>query len=287
MNEIVKYDNYMNSLNFSQFNKVDMNLLIALCSRMKDKNTQKIDFSFDVLRELTNYKKSNSIEQFAEDLEKMNEKLMRVTCKLKTKTEILMFVLFPTFKINKEMQILTVSVNEDFKFILNELVKNFTRFDLKEFIELDSKYSKSLYRLLKQYRSTGKYEVSINDFRQKMDCPVSYSNKYIMDLIIKPSLNEIQKYFSNLQCTTKYAHKRGGPIAGYIFTFTPEKVKNGVIQKERKHNYHNHKNVPEKSANFSQRTYDYEEIERELLKRSEPKCDNSEIEEILRKNNLI
>ena len=117
MNEVVKYDNYMNNLNFSKFNQVDMNFLLALCNRMKDKDTQKISLTFDTLRELTNYKKSNSINQFADDLEKMNEKLMRVTCKFRTQTETIMFVLFPTFKINRDKQLLTVSVNEEFKFI--------------------------------------------------------------------------------------------------------------------------------------------------------------------------
>ncbi len=45
MNEVVKYDNYMNSLNFSKFNQVDMNFLLVLCNRMKDKDTQKINLT--------------------------------------------------------------------------------------------------------------------------------------------------------------------------------------------------------------------------------------------------
>lgn len=170
---------------------------------------------------MTNYKKSNSTKLFVEDLKRMNEKLMKITCALKTDTEIIMFVLFPTFAINK--QTLTVSVNERFRFILNELVKNFTRFDLQEFVTLESKYSKSLYRLLKQYRTTGKYETEVNDFRLKMDCPESYNNKHFMQNIINPALKNLQGYFQNLQCEPKYAHKRGNPVLGYIFTFTPEK----------------------------------------------------------------
>lgn len=221
MNEIVKYDNYMNNLKFANFTHVDMNFFITLCSLMKDKDTAKICFSFDKLRELTNYTNSNSIKQFASDLEQMNERLMKVTCKLKTETEVLMFVLFPTFKIDLENQLLTVSVNPDFKFFLNAVTQNFTRFDLHEFIALDSKYSKTLYRLLKQYRSTGHYEVSIDQFRELMDYPETYKNKYVMDKIIKPSLQELKNHFKNLQCKSKYDHKRGRPVRGYIFTFTP------------------------------------------------------------------
>ncbi len=224
MNEVVKYDNYMNSLKFTGFTVTDFNFLMVLCSRMRDKDINRITFSFAELRNITEYKKSNSIKQFVIDLEHMNEKLMRVIYKIKTETKIIMFVLFPTFEIDMEKQELTVAVNERFKFILNELIKNFTRFDLKEFIKLDSKYSKTLYRLLKQFKTTGRYEVKLDDFRKKMDCPVAYSNKYVMDLIIKPALKELQNYFQDLQCTVQYAHKRGKPVSGYIFTFQPEQI---------------------------------------------------------------
>ncbi len=212
----------MNGLKFSGFTTIDFNFLMALCSRMRDIGTNEITFSFLELRNITNYKKSNSIKQFIKDLEHMNEKLMKVTCKLRTETKIIMFVLFPTFEIDTEKQELTVAVNEKFRFILNELVKNFTRFDLNEFVKLDSKYSKTLYRLLKQFKTTGVFEVKLNDFRKKVDCPASYSTKYIMDKIIKPSLKELQNYFNDLQCTVKYEHKRGRPVEGYIFTFKPE-----------------------------------------------------------------
>lgn len=223
MNEIVKYDNYMNSLKFTGFTTTDFDFLMALCSRMRDKETNKITFSFSELRNITEYKKSNSIKQFVIDIKKMNDKLMKITCSLEIGAEIVMFVLFPTFIINLNEQTLTVAVNEHFKFILNELVKNFTRFDLNEFVKLDSKYSKTLYRLLKQFKTTGKYEIRLDDFRKRMDCP-AYSTKYMMDKIIKPALAELQYYFTDLKCTVQYAHKRGRPVEGYIFTFKPEKI---------------------------------------------------------------
>ena len=81
-----------------------------------------------------------------------------------------------------------------------------------------------MYRLLKQFKTTGIFEIKLDDFRKRMDCPISYSNKYVMDLIIKPVLKELQNYFIDLQCTVQYAHKRGRPVEGYIFTFKPEQI---------------------------------------------------------------
>ena len=224
MNDIVKYDNYMNSLRFSGFTTFDYNFLMALCNKLMDKDTTEITISFEELREKTGYTQ-HPVKQFVSDIVRMNDKLMKMNCVLEKDGTIFQFVLFPTFATDMVNRRLIVSVNEKFKFILNELIKNFTRFDLKEFVKLDSKYSKILYRLLKQFKTTGIYEVKIDDFRNKIDCPVSYNAKYIMDKIIKPSLKELQNYFQDLQCTVKYAHKRGRPVEGYIFTFKPENIK--------------------------------------------------------------
>ncbi|MCI9079850.1 MAG: replication initiation protein [Lachnospiraceae bacterium] len=275
MNEIVKYDNYMNSLKFTGFTVTDFNFLIALCSRMRDKSTNKISFSFSELRNLTNYKKSNSIQQFVLDLKHMNEKLMKITCSLETETEIIMFVLFPTFRIDLDNQTLTVCVNKDFKFILNDLIKNFTRFDLNEFIKLDSKYSKTLYRLLKQYKTTGRYETKIDDFRHKMVCPKAYNNKQFMQNVVNPSLTELQNYFTGLQCTVQYAHKRGRPVEGYIFTFEPEQLPK-AIQEAEKHKPVNQYQQEEPQYERKQNQFDrfmqrgvsqeeLDELERQLL----------------------
>ncbi len=223
MNEIVKYDNYMNSLKFTGFTTTDFNFLMLLCSKMRDKDVTELTISFDELRLKTGYTQ-HSVKQFVSDLKRMNDKLMKITCSLETETEIIMFVLFPTFKVNLENQMLTVCVNEEFKFILNNLVKNFTRFELKDFISLQSKYSKTLFRLLKQFKTTGNYEVTLNDFRTKMDCPKAYNNKQFMQNIINPSLKELKNYFKDLQCTVQHEHKRGKPVSGYTFTFTPEKI---------------------------------------------------------------
>lgn len=261
MNEIVKYDNYMNKLYFKKFKSVEYDLLMTLCTKLRDKDTNTIILSFAEIKKIIQDTKHTN-ENFIECLKSMNEKLMKITCSLETETEIIMFVLFPTFVINVKQQILTVAVNEKFKFILNELVKNFTRFDLTEFIGLNSKYSKTLYRLLKQYRTTGIYEVKIDDFRNKIDCPVSYNAKYIMDKIIKPSLKELRNYFQDLQCTVKYAHKRGRPVEGYIFTFKPENIK--VVNKTSSHKSNMSKNdngIMERELNINELS----ELEKVLL----------------------
>ena len=265
MNEIVKYDNYMNNLRFKDFTTTDFNFLMVLCNKLRDKEAAEIVLSFEEIRLKTNYKQT-SICKFVADLERMNKKLMEITCSLKTETRIIMFILFPTFEIDIENQFLKVSVNQKFQFILNELVKNFTRFELSEFIELNSKYTKSLYRLLKQYRGTGRYEIEIEKFRKLMDIPKSYTNRDIMSKIISMSLKELDCYFQNLQCEPKYARKRGKPVTGYIFSFTPESNRN-ISEQREKNNFDKERNARNGFSDFHQREYDYEELEKNLLNR--------------------
>lgn len=283
MNEIVKYDNYMNNLKFSGFTPTDYNFLMVLCNKLRDKETKEIIVSFDELREKTGYTQ-HPVKQFVSDIVRMNNKLMKMSCVLEKDGTIFQFVLFPTFATDMINKKLIVSVNERFKFILNDLTKNFTRFELNEFVELDSKYAKSLYRLLKQFKNTGKYDVSIENFRNRMDCPESYTNKHIMDKIIKPSLKELNSHFNDLQCEVKYARKRGRPVTGYIFTFIPEKKADKEQNQTEKVVQDKNINFKNKYTDFPQRSYDYAELEKMLQENSVNRgknLDDKELEELL------
>ena len=218
--EIVKYDNFMNTLNFNQFTSTDLDFLMCLCTKMKNQDVNEMVFTFEQIINSTNYTVAN-MGRFVKDLVRMNNRLMKVTCALETEEEILMFVLFPTFIINKEEQILRVCVNEKFKFVLNEISKNFTRFELEEFVQLESKYSKNLYRLLKQYRRTGTYRVDVEEFKRLMDCPKSYKNKYFWDECVKTAVKELteKSYFKDLSVQPIKARKKGSPVVAYEFTF--------------------------------------------------------------------
>ena len=219
-NEIVKYNNVMNTLQFKNFTAMDYNFLMALCSRMRDRGTEEVLFDFSEIKRLANYSSKNDTQRFIGDLNRMNKKLMNVMCSFEVGDEFHMFVLFPTFVINKSAKTLKVKVNEEYTFILNQLVGNFTRFDLIEFDNLKSKYSKVLYRLLKQFKSSGKYFVKFEDLRTLMGVPKSMSNKAVKRDILTPTLKELGSYFGNLTMIIETDDtKRGKPFKNCIFTF--------------------------------------------------------------------
>ena len=221
-NEIVKYGNYLNALEFKGFTAADFDFLMYLCAAMKDQDETLITFSLNEIKKATGYDMHVSTLEFAEILKKMNKKLVQITAEVKDGSKTIMFVLFPTFTIDEKTNTLQVRVNPDFKYLLNELTKNFTLFELQEFVELNSKYSKTLYRLLKQFKTTGEYFVNLEELRKLLGCPESYQNKYFMERVIVPAVQELQQDFPLLKCEPIRANKRGRPITGYHFTFRPE-----------------------------------------------------------------
>ncbi|WP_312573998.1 replication initiation protein, partial [Staphylococcus saprophyticus] len=72
-----------------------------------------------------------------------------------------LMMLFSMFEVNKKEQTLTIQVSEHFDYVLNQLNATFTSYELREFTELRSSYSKSMYRLLKQWRTVGKKRFSV------------------------------------------------------------------------------------------------------------------------------
>lgn len=218
MNEIVKYHNNLSELPLRRFTAAELDLLMTLCSRCKYHNTDLLTFDFDYLRGLANYKAKDE-KQFIKDLCNTNKKLLELNMKLEDETKIVQFVLFTRFLIDKEQRTLEVRVNEEFKYILNELSSNFTRFELAEFVSLKSSYAKACYRQLKRYRDTGFWTVSVERFRELMDIPESYSYSDINKRVLAPIEEELSKVFKNFVIDKEYGSGRGKPLKAYKFFF--------------------------------------------------------------------
>ena len=230
--EVVKYKNDMNKLNFKGLGKSDMNLFIAICSKVKEQGENTIFIDFDYLRKISNYT-GHTIDGFISDLKRMSQRIMAVNCEIITNNGGFdIFHLFNRFTADPKTQMLMVKIDPDFVWLLNEFTDRYTTFELQEFVKLQSKYAKTLYRILKQWRSTGQYIFNdIGDFRERMDVPEAYNSKRLMEKVITPAVREISrldKSFINFKCEPLYAKKRGKPLAGYKFTWEAEKADNNA-----------------------------------------------------------
>ena len=271
-NNIVKYHNDLNSITFYRFGSIDFDLFMALCSKACGEGKANVEISFDELRKMSGFNSHWSEDKFIKCLDSMNGKQLLSNGRIETEKFIDRFILFPKLRIDKERRVLIAEANEEYLYILNELKKHFTRFELQEFVSLDSKYAKTLYRLLKQFRTTGLLKINLDDFRRIMGVPVSYPNKKVLKKVIEPSVEMLHGCFNNLECKTIYERKPGRPVKGYEFTFEPETVPRiGTAPEQpapKKPKKPRSKNA---FHNFEQREYDYDDLERRL---TELKRDN-------------
>ena len=202
--EIVRYNNDLNTKTYlKNFNAVELNFFMAICSKLKAQGTSEIKFTFNELKKKIQYDTSHNTDNFINKLRSTNRKILNSICEIETKDYIDQFVLFPTFKISKKAGTLTVKINQDYAYLLNDFT-NFTEFGLANFIKLSSKYIKLLYKELMQFKSTGKLYLTMEEFRKKLDIPDSYSFSKIKDRILLPSFKDFSFIFKKFKVVVIY-----------------------------------------------------------------------------------
>lgn len=223
-NEIVKYHHELNTIPLRKFTPVEMNLFFSIVSRMREKGDKTVRFTFDQLKDLSNYK-ATANHRFINDLEMTYDKLMdlRFGRRSADGLNIDRFIMFSEFKIRgtaKEPYV-DIQIYEKALPLLNNL-DEWVRYSLQQFNELQSSYSKTMFRLLKQYRTKGVAYFSKEDFQELLDIPKSYRESDINKKVMKPIKQELTAIFKGLTIKKKYGKGRGKPVIGYQFTFKPE-----------------------------------------------------------------
>ena len=204
--EVVRYNNDLNNKTYlKNFNALELNFFMAICSKLKTQGTDEVIFNFSELKKKIQYDRetTRNTDNFISKLRSTNRKILNSICEIETKDYIDQFVLFPTFRISKKTGTLTVRINQDYAYLLNDF-SNFTEFGLANFIKLSSKYVKLLYKELMQFRSTGKLYLTMEDFRKKLDIPNSYSFSKIKDRILVPSIQDFSFIFKKFKIVVIY-----------------------------------------------------------------------------------
>lgn len=223
-NEIVKYHHELNTIPLRKFTPVEMNLFFSIVSRMREKGDKTVRFTFEQLKDLSNYK-ATANTRFVDALKSTYEKLLQLRFGRTSKTglSVEMFVLFTKFKINGDVDepYVDIQIFEDALPLLNGL-DEWVRYSLQQFSELQSSYSKTMFRLLKQWRTIGKVYYEKEDLHELLDIPKSYKQPDIDKRVLKPIRQELTAIFKGLSIKKKYGKGRGKPVVGYTFTFKPE-----------------------------------------------------------------
>lgn len=215
--------NDFTSLPLKNFTGTDIDILMSLCYKVKNTGTTEVEMSFSELREYADYK-STSLDRFYDDIKKMSEKLFSLDFQFEDEHKYIKFYLFKTFMIDKDNKFIRFNVNEEFAYMLNDLIKDYTSIDVKRLVSINSSYIKIMYMQLRKWRKTGKWIVSAEDFKELLSIPSSYKQCEIDRTIIKPSIETLKEHFPKLKCEKEYKSiGRGRPtVSMYKFTFVKQ-----------------------------------------------------------------
>ncbi len=268
--EIVKYHNSFNKIQLPSFNELELNLLFAIIANIKEKkDEERIIFNSKDLANMLkrSYRlKKDEINELVESLRikffKADFSILEKEVAIRNGKEVNLitkrhFNLFREFVLSWEsgtnfVDRIELVVNKTFAYLIYDLTKDFTTFELNEFLALNGKYTKLLYRLLKQYRTQGiapLQPMPMDEFRRIMDIPEKKYNYYDIERqILNPAIKELseptlfnQVPFHKLQCLKfdknkeqvsdkvlkideKTKKQRRRTVKFIQFTFTPQEA---------------------------------------------------------------
>ena len=220
--EVVKYHNDLNEMPMRNWTSEEMNLFFAMVMKIRDKGTGVIELNTDELKAIVDYQ--DRLYRWRSTIERFADKALTLKFWERSERKTSVMNLFSRIDIDLDSQTMKVKIADDFEYVVNKITKNFTVYELKEFTQLNSTYSKTMYRLLKQWRTVGSKEFSVDKLRVLLDIPNSYTANNIQQRTIKPILKELPQYFEGLKVKVIKANTQGTPVKAYRFTWKPEQT---------------------------------------------------------------
>ena len=195
--ELIKYHNDINKLKLGNFTENETDIFFSLLFKAKETKEDIIIMSFLELKALANGDTHN--DRFLRNILSLNGKLksMNQTVEIE-KGVYLTFSLFGDILTDSNRKIIEIPINPRFRYLINNIMDNFTVIDLKQLVSLKGNYAKVLYRLLKQFEATKLYTVKLEEFRDLMGVPNTYAMFTIRQKVLKPCMEQLGQYFERL-----------------------------------------------------------------------------------------
>ncbi len=206
----ITYHNNANKVNLGKLSEREANLLFAIFQRLKDQGNTLIRFEPQDLKRmimtksnLTNRQLLQVIKNLLDSISGANFWIIREHVENgEIYEDHTSYMLFKQFEIRihkptQTIEYLDVQLNDNYQYLLNNLGMGgqYTSFNLLEFQRVRGKYAKTLYRLLKQYKSTGILSVEWSQFRELLDIPKDYDMRSIDNFVLKIALKELHKIY--------------------------------------------------------------------------------------------
>ena len=244
MNEVVKYSNELHELKFNSLNEAQQNVFFTLLQQFRKASGDTLELDFNKLFELaqisqgTNYRK-----EILDKLGRLQEFKFRY--QINELGDLRQDVIFPSIETDSKNKVLRIRVSQGFKDrYISSPIKGWTRYELAEFVGLSGTYTKTIYRYLKQFKSSGRWRIRYDDFKELLGVPEKYRASEIDKWILKPAIKELsaERNLFDMRRTpfeklVVIKHKKGREIEALEFCFMPQPV--SELEKDEKENERN------------------------------------------------
>ena len=268
MNEVIKYHNDLNTVIMRKWTAEEMNFFFAIIAKARNQGVKELHFNTDEIKKLVNFTQKDE-KRWKEAMKSTARKVTQLTYFEDDGKKFKVMPLFSLFEVDYEEKTVKVEVSKHFEYILNRLEVQFTQYELEEFTNIRSTYAKTMYRLLKQWRTVGKKEYGVNELRVFLDVPESYSNGEVTRRVLEPIQKELSNYFLNFKYKVIKSNKRGNPVLGYEFTWKPEKTGEWEDNKYKKNDFYKAKKVESNVPNWVEKEYKHSATTEEQAKLEE------------------
>ncbi|GAA7312787.1 replication initiation protein [Helicobacter pylori] len=208
-NTYTTYHNNANKINLGKLSEREANLLFAIFQKLKDQGNTLIRFEPQDLKHMIMVKSNLTNRQLLQILKNLLDNIGGAnfwTIREHVENgevyeDHTSYMLFKQFEIRihkptQTIEYLEIQLNDGYQYLLNNLgMGQYTSFKLIEFQQVRGKYAKTLYRLLKQYKSTGILSVEWSQFRELLDIPKDYKMENIDQKVLTPALKELRKIY--------------------------------------------------------------------------------------------
>ena len=231
-NLVALYSNQLQNKGFYGLSERETKLFMTIIAKMRDKG-ESASFSYKELIDAMGLAKKNmTTAQFTELFQTAAKKIAFRSIKKDTGgyLNICLFDLiesYPDRSYDNYKGRVDVTLSPRYAYMLQnmEACKSYTSAELREFISLSGKNALTLYRHLRQFRTTGYRRMTVENIISYFELPENCETKYIKYRVIDQACDELRKLntFKNMSVKTE---KEGKRIVAYHFIWS----KAGQIQ---------------------------------------------------------
>lgn len=218
--KIVRYDNSFNKTSLNVLTEVQSDILMAVLERMGNKMSKDSDgndcylakYEFKEIREMIDSKNMHSYK-----IKKVFDALLDTKVEFFEDGKYTKGNLFSHYTLTGKSTVEIVISNQLTKKLIVSK-ERYTILELDEYVSLRNKYSKELYRLLRQFRHSGILIIKKEDLMKLLKKPQTYDEYKYVKRVIEKAIKDNSEFFEDL----KLINMEGSRLPEVCkFTFKP------------------------------------------------------------------